>query len=122
MDEYVAEELADARRALSDANVLSAGTGSKEAVVNRLYYACFHPATTVLYARGIEPKTHRGVVNQFGKEIVRGGDATKSHGRFLNEMRTYRQTTDYEHGPIEADVDALFEQTETFVTDVEALL
>lgn len=45
MPEYVDEELAEARGALSDAQVLREGDGRDEAIVNRLYYACFHAAS-----------------------------------------------------------------------------
>lgn len=37
-------------------------------------------------------------------------------------MRTRRQTADYEHDPIEGDLDEMFENTEQFVEDMKALV
>lgn len=120
MTEYAAEELREARDALSDAGVLRDG-GTDKAVVNRLYYACFHAAQAVLYAKGFEPGSHRGVVSLFGQEVVLNGEASKNDGRFLNELRDLREQADYDHEPVEADVDELFERTEEFVADMESL-
>lgn len=122
MDEYVAEELESAKRALSDARKLRAVGGTDEAIVNRLYYSCFHAAQSVLYSRGEEPTSHGGVLVLFGQVIVSEGDATRDDGRFLNEMQSHRLTADYEHGTVTADVDELFARTETFVEDMETLL
>ncbi len=95
--------------------------GTDKAVVNRLYYACFHAAQAVLYAKGFEPESHRGVISLFGQEVVLEGEASESDGRFLNELRDYREQADYDHDPIEADVDELFERAEEFVATMELL-
>lgn len=93
------EALADARDALSDVAVLRHG-GTDKAIVNRLYYACFHAARAVLYSNGFEPKTHEGVATVFGKEIVVAGDARREDGRFLTTMYDHRQQADYEYTPV----------------------
>jgi hypothetical protein len=36
-------------------------------------------------------------------------------------MQTYWTTADYEHEPLDVDVNALYERTKTFVSDMEAL-
>ncbi|MFC6903811.1 hypothetical protein [Halalkalicoccus tibetensis] len=59
MREHAAEEMEKSRTALEDANTLREGGGSDEAIVNRLYYACFHAAQAVLYANGYDPSTLR---------------------------------------------------------------
>lgn len=91
------------------------------ALVNRLYYACFHAVNAVLASKDVEVTSHRGLVAMFGKEVVNEGDASAEDGRFLNTMQMYRQTADYEHKPIQADVNELFEQTTEFVASMEAL-
>ena len=121
MAEYVVEEFGEARDALSDAAVLRDG-GTDKAVVNRLYYACSHAAQAVLYAKGFEPESHRGVISLFGQEGVLSGEASEADGRFLNELRDLREQADYDHDPIETDVDELFERTEEFVADMNALV
>ncbi len=121
MTEYIEEELQDARDALSDAEKMRRAGVTDEALVNRLYYACFHAVSAVLASKGVEVTSHRGLVAMFGKEVVNEGDASAENGRFLNTMQMYRQTADYEHKPIQADVDELFEQTTEFVAAMEAL-
>lgn len=122
MDEYAENELEKANDALSDARKLRDVDGTDEAVINRLYYACFHVAQSILHTRGSDPTTHGSVLTLFGREIVAEDDATGDDGRFLNELQSYRLTADYEHNPIEADIDELFERTEVFVSDMETLL
>ncbi|RBI60061.1 hypothetical protein DMJ13_20510 [halophilic archaeon] len=81
--EYVTEEFEQALFALANAEVLQNGDGSDEAVVNRLYYTCFHAAQAVLYAKGLDPTSHRGVVNLFGQEVVLEDEASRDDGRLL---------------------------------------
>lgn len=76
------EEFSKARTALADATTLRDGGGSDEAIVNRLYYACFHAAQAVLYTEGYNPNTHSGVVRLFGREFVNTGRVIKHDGRF----------------------------------------
>jgi len=121
-ERYAGEELTKARDALSDAEELVSVDGSDEGVVNRLYYACFHAAQAALYARGVEPKSHGAVRNQFGSEVVLDGDATREQGRLLTTLADLRQQADYGYEPIEADVDSLLERARMFVADMTALV
>ena len=57
MADYSDEELREARDALADAAVLK-DEGTDKAVINRLYYVCFHAAQAVPYSKGFEPGTH----------------------------------------------------------------
>jgi uncharacterized protein (UPF0332 family) len=61
-------------------------------------------------------------VQLFGQEIVKHGDARPADGRFLNELRDYREQADYRYEPIDADVDELFERAEAFVAEMDALV
>lgn len=91
-------------------------------VVNRLYYACFHAAQAVLYERDVEPRSHGGVLSQFGSEVVTEGDVSRDRGRFLNDLSTLRKKADYGYGPIEEDLDDLVERTTAFVRGMERLV
>lgn len=121
MSDYAAEELREAKDALSDAEVLRNG-GTDKAIVNRLYYACFHAAQAVLYSKGIEPTSHRGVLMLFGREVVQAGEASEDDGRFLNEMWDYREQADYGYDRLDVNTDALFGRTEAFVERMEGLV
>lgn len=122
MPEYIDEELTEARGALSDARVLQEGGGRDEAIVNRLYYACFHAAQAVLYSKGFDPETHSGVVSLFGEHVVLPGEVGGEAGRHLNQLRNYRRQADYGYEPLEADVSTLFEQSEQFIRNMEAIV
>ncbi|PSP89872.1 toxin-antitoxin system, antitoxin component [Halobacteriales archaeon QS_4_69_34] len=97
MVDHVAEELREARNALSDAAVLK--TAGRTARSSTGCNACFHATQAVLYSKGFEPRTHQGVVQLFGQEIVKRGDARPADGRFLNEPRDYREQADYRYEP-----------------------
>lgn len=117
----VEDQLRQARQALSDAEGARNAELSDAVVVNRLYYACFHAAQAALYDRGHDPTTHGGVLTLFGSEIVSEGDASRTDGRFLNDLGELRQQADYGYGTIDEDVDALLARTRQFVSEMESL-
>lgn len=117
----VEDELRRARQALSDAEGARNAKLSDAVVVNRLYYACFHAAQAVLYDRGYDPTTHGGVLTLFGSEIVGEGDASRTDGRFLNDLGELRQRADYGYGPLDEDIDGLLDRTREFVSQAESL-
>jgi len=107
---------------LHDARVPFDGDGTDAGALNRLYYAVFHAAQAVLYARGEYPTSHGHVRQQFGQEVVLSGDVSREDGRLLGTLYDYRQQADYgsesprvEVGPLIADVDE-------FVTHMTALV
>lgn len=122
MAEYADEELQEAHDALADAEKMRRAGVTDNAVVTRLYYACFHAANAVLYAKGLDPRTHQGTIRLFGREVVKADEASTHDGRFPNDMRSLRQTADYTHDPIEADIDELIERTDDFVGTMAKLL
>jgi uncharacterized protein (UPF0332 family) len=77
----VEDQLQQARQALADAEGARNAELSEAVVINRLYYACFHAAQAVLYARGHDPRSHGGVLSLFGSEVVVPGDAARERGR-----------------------------------------
>jgi uncharacterized protein (UPF0332 family) len=117
----VEDQLRQARQALSDAEGARNAELSDAVVINRLYYACFHAAQAALYDRGYDPTTHGGVLTLFGSEIVREGDASRTDGRFLNDLGELRQQADYGYGTIDENIDALHSRTQQLVSDMEAL-
>ena len=118
----VDEQLTQARQALSDAKGAREAALSDTVVVNRLYYACFHAAQAVLYDRRLEPKSHGGVLSLFGSEVVLAGDASRQQGRFLNDLSTLRKQADYGLQPIDEDIEALINKSNSFVETMERLV
>jgi len=49
-----------------------------------------------LASRGFKPKTHTGLRELFGKEIVLKGLAEKKYGRYLTEAFSVRQAGTYD--------------------------
>lgn len=90
-----------AEQAYKDAREAHVVGISKATVVNRLYYACFHAAQSVLYSRGFDPGSHGAVGTLLGRELVADGPVNRRHGRFLNDIETYRRRVDYGSGEVE---------------------
>lgn len=122
MSDPVEAQREQAKQALADAAGARDAALSDAVVVNRCYYACFHAAQAVLYDQGFEPESHGGVLSLFGSEVVVDGVANRDDGRFLNELSTLRKQADYGHEPLDEDVDALVQRTETFVEEMTALV
>lgn len=121
-EDAVADQLRQARQALSDATGAYESGLSDAVVVNRLYYACFHAAQAVLYDRDFDPSSHGGVLSLFGSEVVVEGDATREQGRFLNDLSALRKQADYQYGPVDADLENLLAETESFVESMETVV
>lgn len=95
--------------------------GSGDAAVEDQLRHCFHAAQAALYDRGHDPTTHGGVLTLFGSEIVGRGEASRTDGRFLNDLGELRQKADYGYGTIDENVDALLARTRQFVSEVGSL-
>ena len=62
---------------------------------SRAYYAVFHAARALLLSIGLEPTTHRGVVNLLGQHFVRPGHLTAELARLVSRMHADRHDADY---------------------------
>lgn len=120
--EDVRNEWRRAEQALADARTAHDAGVSKATVVNRLYYACFHAAQAALYDRGFDPGSHGGVRTLFGRELVRDGSVDRDHGRFLNDIETYRRRVDYGSGEVERGTEALIDATVVFLDAAREVL
>lgn len=47
--------------------------GFRDDAVSRAYYSMYFAATAMFLARGIQVRTHRGLVARFGREFVETG-------------------------------------------------
>lgn len=62
---------------------------------SRAYYAVFHAARALLVSRGLEPTSHRGVVNLLGEHFVRTGLLSPELARLVSRMHADRHDADY---------------------------
>ncbi len=117
--EDVDDELDNAEQMLDDATKAHDVGISKGTVVNRLYYACFHAAQAALYARGINPQSHGAVQTLLGRELIKEGAVEREHGRFLNDIETYRRRVDYGSGSADRNTEELIRRTRAFLDAME---
>ena len=64
--------------------------------VSRAYYASFHWARALLLSKGIEPRTHRGVIQMFCLHFVKDGPLDEAVATALASLETSRELSDYE--------------------------
>ena len=87
--ELADEFLADARLCLEHSRLRSA--------INSAYYAMFHASQAILALKGISPpKTHKGLRELLGREIIITGLLEKEFGRDLSEAFEMRQASIYD--------------------------
>lgn len=55
--------------------------GEYEDAVSRAYYAMYHAAKAALATVNVFPKTHEGVVSEFGRRLILTGDFPKELGK-----------------------------------------
>ena len=63
---------------------------------NRAYYALYHALLALMIHDGYSPKTHSGLITEFGKEYILTGIFDKKHAKVLSQMRTIREKCDYD--------------------------
>lgn len=75
-----------------------------DSACNRAYYAAFEAAKAVLAALGVpEPKTHRGLNNQFHHHVVSTGLIDEDTGASLSKIEDKRLLADYVEDVIPED-------------------
>jgi len=79
---------------LTEARHLLAG-GFYTGAVSRAYYAAYHWARALLFTRGLESKTHRGVIQLLNLHFVKDGPLAELTAAHLAHLETYRELSDY---------------------------
>lgn len=74
----------------------------------------FHAARAALAKAGVTPKTHEGVVSEFGRQFVLKGIFPREMGRSLAESKAARETYEYS-----ATVEIGREEAESLLNDAE---
>jgi len=89
-----AEEVKRGDACLEEARYLLNG-GFCNAAVSRAYYAAFHWALGLLFLKGLEPRTHRGVIQLLQLHYVESGTLPAAAAAALSQLETYRELSDY---------------------------
>lgn len=117
------ELLAEAHERLAAAHVLL-DAGFPADALGRAYYAMLFAARALLAARRLFPRTHKGVVAQFGLEFVKKGYVEELDLQALAGTRERREDADY--GGIykvsEEEAEAALEQATRFLARIGTAL
>lgn len=91
-------ELRQSKKRLEAARLLLQNEKYEDAV-NRAYYSIFHSTKALLKTRGKSPKTHRGLIREFGRTFVKSGEVSKEYGAILSRAESLRESSDYGLNP-----------------------
>jgi len=95
--------------------------GEYEDAISRAYYAMYHAAKAALSTVNVFPKTHEGVVSEFGRKFVLAGIFPKELGKNLADAKAARET--YEYSITEtvgkSEAAAILSNAQEFVTTVK---
>jgi len=91
--------------------------GDLDSCVSRCYYAMFFLAEAILLTKDVTASSHKGVLAQFGKHLIKSGVFDRSLGRALNEAYDMRLVGDYGVGVTidPEDAEATMVQASEFV-------
>ncbi|MBO4655002.1 MAG: HEPN domain-containing protein [Bacteroidales bacterium] len=97
--------------------------GYYNTAVNRMYYACYYAASALLIAYGIETKSHDGVRQQLGKQMVLTGKLPAELGKFYSQLFSKRTAADYEDFICQdlETVEELLPTAQLFVNTIEQM-
>jgi hypothetical protein len=93
-EDYIKYRFHRSLESFDEALILSEN-GKWNAVINRLYYACFYAVIALLIKNGIETQSHDGARTQFGLHFIKTGKIDKSYGKLFSKLFDYRQKGDY---------------------------
>jgi uncharacterized protein (UPF0332 family) len=90
----VEDVMEKAERYVSSARLLH-DDGDNISAVSRAYYAMFFMARVLLKEKDVEPKTHAGIVNQFGLHMVKNGPVEARYGSLFRQVQQLREMGEY---------------------------
>lgn len=95
LKDLIAYRIEKAHKTIEEAKLLF-DDSRYNAVVNRLYYACFYSVLALLATKGLASSKHKGVRMILNKEFVKAGDIESEWYKFYARLFNNRQESDYE--------------------------
>jgi len=85
--------------------------------ISRAYYSMHYSARALLSTKNIFPKTHKGIIAQFGLEFVKEGIVEEYYIKVISTARESRERADYGIGYrfTKEEAEALIEDAERFL-------
>lgn len=89
--------------------------------VSESYYSMYHAAKALLALKSIYPRTHTGLVSQFGLNFVTEGIIEDFYAKSLAKAETERQKADYDvfYVPSKEKSESLLEDAEKFLDRIK---
>lgn len=70
--------------------------GFYESSLIRSYYCMYHAAKACLELKNSCPKTHEGLISEFGRLFIKTGMVDKKYGKMLSSAKRMREESEYE--------------------------
>src|SRR4030042_4010993 len=98
--------------------------GDYEDAISRAYYAIYHAAKAALATIDVFPKTHEGLVSEFGKRFALTGMLPRELGKILADAKAARETNEYSVTETikKPEAETIFANPKEFVTAIEKSL
>ena len=92
--------------------------------INRLYYACYYAASTLLLANDIKASTHSGVRQMLGLHFIKTGNISSELGKVFSDLFDKRHASDYDDfiSVSREDVEDLLPPAKEFIEKIIILL
>jgi uncharacterized protein (UPF0332 family) len=90
----IQEELFRARESFQAAEILFERKLFSDGA-SRLYYHVFHLVRALLLTKGLEPKSHQGLLRPLGLHFVKPGFLDPSDSHVVARLMKYREEADY---------------------------
>lgn len=93
-------------------------------VANRLYYALFYMSSALLLDKGIEARSHAGVIARVGQHLVLPGLLSREDARLISVLQNMRHQGDYDdfNDWTEADVAPMFKPTKELLDKMKSIM
>ncbi len=101
---------------LTSANLLFENNMFADAI-SEAYYSMFHAAKSLLALKSVYPKTHAGVISQFGLQFVTVGLIEEFYAKSLAKTQIKREKADYDiyYEPSKEEAESVIEDAERFL-------
>jgi uncharacterized protein (UPF0332 family) len=96
-------------------------SGKHNASISQAYYSMFYASKALLSLKKIYPKTHRGVVSEFGLKFVNEGFIEEIYGKILAKGMQLRERADYDvyYKASREEAEEIINEAEKFVDRIE---
>lgn len=89
--------------------------------ISRAYYCMYYAAKAILYLKDKYPRTHRGLISQFGLEFVKEGIIEEYYARAITVAQERREMADYglRYYPSKEEAKSIIEDAERFLERIK---